>query len=293
MHIELDRVGVAGTGAPRLADVCLEVPDGAFVSVLGPSGAGKSTLLGVVSGLVAQDAGTVRFDGEPVDGAPAHRRGVAMVFQDARLFPNMSVLDNVAFPLKARGVGRMQRRERAARMLADVQLDGFGARRTHELSGGQRQRVALARALVAGPRAVLLDEPFSGLDESLRDGMRRLVLDLHERLGTTTLMVTHDPFEALAMSDRVVYLARGRVLQADEPGRLLVHPATPEVADGLGGTRALEGAVDGGAFVRGKLRVDAPDVPDGPAVLLRTRDGSLSVHAAGRVDGGAAERLWK
>lgn len=289
MHIALDHVKVSGKDAPRLDDVCLEVPSGALVSVLGPSGAGKSTLLGVVSGLVAQDAGSVLFDSLPVDDVAAHRRNVAVVFQDARLFPNMSVLDNVAFPLKVRGVGRARRREQARRMLADVQLEGFGDRRTHELSGGQRQRVALARALVADPGAVLLDEPFSGLDESLRDDMRRLVLDLHERTGTTMLMVTHDPFEALAMSDRVVYLSHGTVVQDDEPGRLLASPATPEVAAGLGGTRALEGRVEDGAFSRGKLRIDAPGVPDGPAVLLRTSDGVVRVHGTGPT-AGAAER---
>ncbi len=287
MDIALDHVTVAGKGAPRLVDACLEVPTGSFVSVLGPSGAGKSTLLGVVSGLVVQDAGAVLFDGKAVDDVPAHRRGVSMVFQDARLFPNMSVLDNVAFPLKVRGAGRTQRRERAERMLADVQLEGFGARRTHELSGGQRQRVALARALVAGPRAVLLDEPFSSLDETLRDEMRCLVLDLHARTGTTMLMVTHDPMEALVMSDRVVYLAQGAVVQQDEPGRLLAAPATDEVSAGLGGTRALEGEVEQGAFVRGKLHIAAPGVPDGPAVLLRTGDGHLSVHAVGDDDGQA------
>lgn len=282
MEIVLDHICLAGKGAPRLDQACLEVPSGAFVSVLGPSGAGKSTLLGVVSGLVAQDAGSVRFDGEAVDDVPAHRRGVSVVFQDARLFPNMTALDNVAFPLKVRGVGRTERRERAARLLADVQLGGLGARRTHELSGGQRQRVALARALAASPHAVLLDEPFSGLDEALRDDMRRLVLDLHERTGTTMLMVTHDPFEALTMSDRVAYLLHGSVVQVDEPGNLLARPATPEVAAGLGGTRALEGTVEGGVFVRGRLRFPAPEAPDGPAVLLRTQAGDVSVHAAGR-----------
>ena len=298
MQIALDSVSLATKGIPRLVDVSFEVPDGSFVSVLGASGAGKSTLLGVVSGLIPQDSGHVLFDGRPVDNVPAHRRDVAVVFQDARLFPNMNALDNVAFPLKVRGVGRASRRERAAAMLAQVQLEGRGRRGVHELSGGQRQRVALARALVAGPRAVLLDEPFSGLDESLRDDMRRLVLDLHERLGTTMLMVTHDPMEALVMSDRVAYLSHGRLVQYGAPADVLLHPATPEVAESFGAARALEGQVVRGVFACGKLQIPLaavaqangrgdgcgcagvlPPVSDGPAVLLRTASGFVDVHA--------------
>lgn len=298
MQITLDSVSLATKGTPRLVDVSLEVPDGSFVSVLGASGAGKSTLLGVVSGLIPHDSGRVLFDGQPVDDLPAHRRDVAVVFQDARLFPNMNALDNVAFPLKVRGVGRKERRERAAKMLAQVQLEDMGQRGVHELSGGQRQRVALARALVADPRAVLLDEPFSGLDESLRDDMRRLVLDLHERLGTTMLMVTHDPMEALVMSDRVAYLSHGHLVQYGAPADVLLHPATPEVAESFGAARALEGQVVRGVFACGKLQIPLaavaqangrgdgcgcagvlPPVPDGPAVLLRTASGFVDVHA--------------
>lgn len=288
MRIELRGVGLRTGGVRRLDGVDLEVADGAFASVLGVSGAGKSTLLGVVAGLTAQDEGEVLFDGAPVDGLPAHRRGVAVVFQDARLFPHMSALDNVAFPLKVRGAGRRQRRERAAELLEQVQLGGLGGRSPRELSGGQRQRVALARALAADPRAVLLDEPFSGLDERLRDDMRRLVLDLHGRLGTTMLMVTHDPAEALTMSDTVAYMSAGRVVQAGRPADLLLDPATPEVAAGFGTTLALEGEVRGGAFACGRLRVDlarlgdgAAQAPAGPAALLRFADGCVRVVARG------------
>ena len=237
------------------------------------------------------------FDGQPVDDLPAHRRDVAVVFQDARLFPNMNALDNVAFPLKVRGIGRKERRERAAAMLAQVQLEDMGQRGVHELSGGQRQRVALARALVAGPRAVLLDEPFSGLDESLRDDMRRLVQDLHERLGTTMLMVTHDPTEALVMSDRVAYLSHGRLVQIGTPADALLHPAAPEVAESFGAARALEGQVVRGSLPAANCRsrllrwprptgagmaagaLGFSPVPDGPAVLLRTASGFVDVHA--------------
>lgn len=281
MRVELEGVGVTRGGTRILSDVSLAVGEGSFTSVLGTSGAGKSTLLGVVSGLVCQDEGSVLIDGAPVDDLAPERRGVAVVFQDARLFPNMDVRDNVAFPLRVRGVGRRQRREAAEEMLGRVQLEGLGGRRVGELSGGQRQRVALARALVAAPRVVLLDEPFSGLDEALRGDMRRLVSSLHEELGITALMVTHDPLEALTMSDEVVYLAEGRVAQAGSPADVLMRPASPAVAACFGRTSALEGTAAQGEFACGKLRVPAPGVADGPAVLLRTSDGAVHVHAMG------------
>lgn len=286
MRIELDRVSLAIKGTPILRDVSLGVDDGSFVSVLGASGAGKSTLLGVVSGLVEQTAGSVRFDGEVVDAVPAHRRDVSVVFQDARLFPHLSVHDNVAFPLKVRGVSRPRRAARAEELLKAVQLEGLGGRRVQELSGGQRQRVALARALAPRPGAVLLDEPFSGLDESLRDDMRQLVAGLQAQTGTTMLMVTHDPVEALIMSDRVVYLAQGAVVEEGPPEQLLCSQ-TPAVAASFGSAAAVEGVVADGVFVCGHLRVQAPaGAQEGPAVLVRTADGTLHVLPADTEGGG-------
>lgn len=285
MKIELDDIRVVRGGRTIIDGLGLTVPEGAFASILGPSGAGKSTLLGVVAGLLVQDGGSVRFDGQAVDALPAHKRGVAMVFQDARLFPHMSVGDNVAFPLKARGVAKAARRAEAAEWLARVQLAGFADRRVQELSGGQKQRVALARALAAHPRALLLDEPFSGLDEALRDAMRQLVRSLHEQTGVTTLMVTHDAMEALVMSDTVAYVHEGGLAQVGAPVDLLLHPAAPCVAESFGGARALEGTVRADAFSRGRLQVPAPGVADGPAVLVRTAAGSVAVHA---VEGGGA-----
>ncbi len=282
MRIDLEHIGLTMKGAPLLRDVCASVPDRAFVSILGESGAGKTTLLRVVAGLAAQDEGRVLFDGQPVDDLPANRRDIAMVFQDARLFPNMSVLDNVAFPLKVRGVSRAARREQAAQMLEKVQLAGLGERRTHEISGGQRQRVALARALVANPRAVLMDEPFSALDESLRDDMRELVLALHADLSLTTLMVTHDPVEAVTMSDLVVYMAGGAIEQVGTGADILTRPATDHVRACFRDTVAIEGSVAAGEFRARKLRVPADTaVPAGPALLVRTRAGAVSVRDMG------------
>ena len=279
MRIDVEDVKLGLGGVPVLRGASLCVPDGAFVSVLGASGAGKSTLLRVICGLTPQDAGTVCFDGESVDGVAPQRRRVAMVYQDARLFPNMSVRDNVAFPLRMQGVRRAERCARAEALLAEVRLAGMGGRRVGELSGGQRQRVALARALAGEPRAVLLDEPFSGLDESLRDEMRALVLELHETRGTTMVMVTHSAVEALVMSDRVAYLEGGRVVQEGTPREILLSPASEGVAGSLGGTLALEGEVRAGSFVRGRLAVPAPGVAEGPATLLRTSDGAVRVYA--------------
>ncbi len=276
MRIDFDHICLAIKGTQLLHDVTLSVPDRAFVSILGESGAGKTTLLRVANGLAVHDEGRVLFDGVAVDDLPANKRGVSMVFQDARLFPNMSVLDNVAFPLKVRGMGKEERRTQAQRMLENVQLAGLGMRRTHEISGGQRQRVALARALMANPRAVLMDEPFSALDESLREDMCELVLSLHESLDLTILMVTHDPVEAITMSDQVVCMAHGAIEQVGTGAEILLHPATDSVGKLFKDTVAIEGAVERGEFSARKLRV-ATTIPDGPALLVRTRAGVTAV----------------
>ena len=287
MRIDFDHICLAIKGTQLLRDVTLSVPDRAFVSILGESGAGKTTLLRVANGLAVHDGGRVLFDGVAVDDLPANKRGVSMVFQDARLFPNMSVLDNVAFPLKVRGVSKDERRARAQRMLENVQLAGLGLRRTHEISGGQRQRVALARALMANPRAVLMDEPFSALDESLREDMRELVLSLHESLDLTILMVTHDPAEAITMSDQVVCMAHGAIEQVGTGADILLRPAVEPVCNIFKDTVAIEGRVEGGEFCARKLRV-ATTIPDGPALLVRTRAGVTAVksldEALGAID---------
>lgn len=288
MHLALDHITLTLGGKRILDDISFEVHDGEFVSVLGESGAGKSTTLKVIAGIIYQDEGRVLFDGQAIDDEPAHKRSCAIVFQDIRLFPNMNVRDNVAFSLKMQHVGKQERYRIADEMLEAVQLAGMGDRRTHELSGGQQQRVALARALAGKPRAMLLDEPFSGLDEQLRDDMRRLVLDLHERFGMTTLMVTHDPDEALVMSDRIVYFSEGRLLQEGAPADILLHPAHEAVSACFGDTSAIRGTVRNGVFETGKLRVDAPAVSDGDAVLVRVKDGSVFVHALADATGALA-----
>lgn len=283
-HISLTLGSGRKTMRPVLRDVSFTVPDGAFCSLLGESGAGKSTLLKVIAGILLQDSGSIAFDGAAVDGLPPHRRRLGFVFQDVRLFPHMTVEENVAYPLRMAGVGRRERRARAQELIERVQLAGFGPRPVQTLSGGQAQRVALARAIAAAPAALLLDEPFSGLDESLRDDMRSLLLRLHREEGVTALMVTHDANEALMMSDTIVALDGGRVTQVGAPEVLYRDPATAKIAACFGDCSVLEGAVRAERFSVGGIALPAVGVPDGPAVAV-VRQGACSLGRDGEEAG--------
>ena len=217
-----------------LDDVSLEVASGEFITLLGPSGSGKTTLLMVLAGFSRPDCGSVRFGDEEVIRMPPHKRGVGMVFQNYALFPHMNVFNNVAYPLKLRGVGSADIAQRVERALNLVQLGAFMERRVDQLSGGQRQRVALARAIVFEPRILLMDEPLSALDKKLREQMQIEIKHLHEQLGMTTVYVTHDQREALTMSDRVAVINDGRFMQLDEPKQLYERPRSHFVADFIG-----------------------------------------------------------
>ena len=224
-----------------LDGVDLEVAPGLITTLVGPSGCGKSTLLGVVAGLTAPTAGRVHLAGRDVTDLPAERRGAVLVFQEHRLFPFLTALEDVAFGLRMRGVARRERERRAAAMLERVGLGGLGGRRPAELSGGQRQRVALARALVLDPQVLLLDEPLSSLDPHLRDGLRELVVELQRERALTTLLVTHDREEAVVFGDRLAVLLDGRLHQHAEPRDVVERPATGEVARFIGATEVLPG----------------------------------------------------
>lgn len=187
-----------------LDNFSLEIRDGEFVSIVGPSGSGKSTLLKTIAGINPIKNGIIELDGRVINDEPAHKRGAVIVFQDMRLFPHMNVNENVTYPLKLKGASKAERMENATKLLSDVQLDRLGDRKVNQLSGGQQQRVALARALAAEPKLLLLDEPFSALDENLREDMRQLIASLHQKFHMTTIMVTHDLHEAESMSDRVI-----------------------------------------------------------------------------------------
>ena len=222
-----------------LDDVSLTVEAGEFVAMLGPSGSGKSTLLMAVAGFIRPDRGRIFFGGSDIVRLPANQRGFGVVFQSYALFPHMDVMANVTFPLNVRGVPQDEARRRAAAALDVVKLGGFGGRRIGELSGGQRQRVALARAVVCKPRLMLMDEPLSALDKNLRERMQVEIRGLHERLGLTTIYVTHDQREAMAMSDRIAVMERGRIVQAETPQAIYRAPNSRFTATFIGHANLL------------------------------------------------------
>lgn len=217
-----------------IKDLSLSVNQGEFLSLLGPSGCGKTTLMKAVAGILPAQGGRILLDGEDITGLPIHKRGTVIVFQDMRLFPHMTVEENVAFPLKMQGVSRSGRLEQARDLLEKVQMGGFRDRRPAELSGGQQQRAALARALAARPRLLLLDEPFSALDAKIRAQMREELKRIQEELNITVVFVTHDQEEAMALSHRIVVMNKGFIEQIGTPTEIYDHPATRFVASFIG-----------------------------------------------------------
>ncbi|MCY1267486.1 Spermidine/putrescine import ATP-binding protein PotA [compost metagenome] len=229
-------------GDVRAVDrVSIEIRDGEFFSMLGPSGSGKTTCLRLIAGFEQPTSGSIRIHGQEAAGLPPYERDVNTVFQDYALFPHMSVLDNVAYGLKVKGVARAERLRRAEEALGMVALAGYGSRKPAQLSGGQRQRVALARALVNRPRVLLLDEPLGALDLKLREQMQVELKKLQRQLGITFIFVTHDQGEALSMSDRVAVFNKGRIEQVDTPRNLYMRPATRFVAEFVGTANVLRG----------------------------------------------------
>ncbi|MGF1627974.1 MAG: ABC transporter ATP-binding protein [Kiloniellaceae bacterium] len=233
---------------PALQNVSIAFPDGGFYGLLGPSGSGKTTLLRMIAGFDFPGGGTISIGGEDMAGTPVQHRRIGMVFQNYALFPNMSVFDNVAFGLAVRGVPRPETRTRVEEVLDLVQLSALDARRPHQLSGGQRQRVALARAIVTRPRVLLLDEPLSALDKSLRVGMQVELKRIQREIGITTIFVTHDQEEALTMSDRIGILRDGRLEQEGPPDEIYDNPASEFAATFLGDANIFRGTVEDGGL---------------------------------------------
>jgi putative spermidine/putrescine transport system ATP-binding protein len=222
-----------------LDSVTLTIEGGEFLTILGPSGSGKTTLLHVIAGYEAPDAGSVHLDGADVTLSSPARRNIGMVFQSFALFPHLTAAQNIAFPLRMRGADRRLISRRVEWVLELVSLKGLGARRPRQLSGGQQQRVALARALVFEPRLLLLDEPLGALDRKLRDAMQVELKALQRRLGVTTVLITHDQEEALALGDRVAVLREGRIEQVGTPAELYARPANRFVAEFVGESAIL------------------------------------------------------
>jgi putative spermidine/putrescine transport system ATP-binding protein len=217
-----------------LDDVGLDVAAGEFLTLLGPSGSGKTTLLMALAGFVRPERGALTIGGHNITALPPNKRNIGVVFQNYALFPHMSVSANVEYPLRLRGVPKVQARERAEAALARVKLSGFGGRDIAALSGGQRQRVALARAIVFEPRVMLMDEPLSALDKNLREHMQFEIRKLHDDLGVTTIYVTHDQREALTMSDRIAVMDAGRIQQIGAPQDIYQRPTNRFVAEFMG-----------------------------------------------------------
>jgi putative spermidine/putrescine transport system ATP-binding protein len=256
---------VFGGTVRALDDMSLEIAPGELVALLGPSGCGKTTALRVVAGFEFADYGEVLVNGKDVSSVPASRRDMGMVFQSYSLFPNMSALDNVAFGLRMRKVTGSARRKKAAELLDMVGLADRSSQYPHQLSGGQQQRVALARALAIEPRVLLLDEPLSALDARVRLQLREQIRTLQQRLGTTTLFVTHDQEEALSMSDRVGVMRAGKLEQVATPDELYARPATAFVAEFVGTMNRLPADLASGGTSATVLGVTVPVQPGGPA----------------------------
>lgn len=238
-------------GATRaLHPVSVNVEQGEFVTILGPSGCGKSTLLRILMGIARPSAGEIRLAGKRIDPLPPEARDIAMVFQSYALFPHMSVGKNLSFGLRMKNVPKPERARRIEHALEICNLTGLVERMPRQLSGGQQQRVALARAIVMQPRLLLFDEPLSNLDAKLRDTLRQELVDLHRRIGTTSIYVTHDQAEAMAMSDRIVVMDGGRVVETGTPLDLYRTPTRAFTAGFLGQTNLLTADADG---VRARL----------------------------------------
>ncbi len=227
-------------------DVSLTVREGEFLTLLGPSGCGKSTLLRMIGGFEDPTAGRIWLDGEDVTDLPPNRRAVNMLFQDYALFPHMTVGKNVGYGLRVAGVPKREVETKVREVLDLVGLADKIAVEPHQLSGGQRQRVALARAIVRRPKVLLLDEPLSALDANMREAMQLELRHLHHKVGLTFIMVTHDQTEALTMSDRVIVMRRGRIVQDGAPQNLYDRPGSPYIADFIGTTNLFASRIDNG-----------------------------------------------
>ncbi len=232
-----------------LKHINLEINTGEFISLLGASGCGKTTLLKSIAGLLDVKEGDIQINGKSIMKQPPEKRGTVIVFQDLRLFPHMTVEQNIGFTMDIKKVSKGIKKKRVAELLHAVQLEGFEKRKIREMSGGQKQRVALARALAADPKILLLDEPFSSLDENLRCEMAELVRKLHREMGLTVVMVTHDKEEAMKVSDYIALMKDGEVLQYDNPEVMFYHPVSKTVADYMGQTNYIRGKVSDGRFV--------------------------------------------
>jgi spermidine/putrescine ABC transporter ATP-binding subunit len=307
-EVTLEKIGKRYADQWVVRNVDLGISRGEFFTLLGPSGCGKTTLLRMIAGFAQPDEGVIRFDGQPVNQVPPWRRDVGMVFQSYALWPHLTVFDNVAFGLRERKFPRDEITKRVRAALDQVELTGTEARRPSQLSGGQQQRVALARTLVIQPRVLLLDEPLSNLDAKLRVEMRLELQKLQRDLGLTTIYVTHDQEEALALSTRIAVINRGQIVQQGEPRVIYEQPTDDFVAGFIGQANLLPATVesvtehelrlfiDSGVILNivppAKAMVAAPTRP-GDTLSLSIRPEAIQVSDADGQSGGAQAMIGR
>ena len=268
--IGIERLAKSFGAVTALQSLDIEIGAGEFFTLLGPSGCGKTTLLRIVAGFERQNAGDLLIGGKLANDLPAHRRDMGMVFQNYAIFPHMSVFDNVAYGLQQRRVSRQDITTRVSQALELVRLEGYEKRFPDQLSGGQKQRVVLARALVIEPQVLLMDEPLSALDAKVRVGLRRDIRLVQQKLGITTLYVTHDQEEALVVSDRIMVMEAGEVRQLGTPREIYENPANLFVASFIGTSNLLDSVSDdaGGVRVEGAV-LAVPDLTIAPGTALK------------------------
>lgn len=279
-------------------NVSLEIRSGEFMTLLGPSGSGKTTLLMTLAGFIRPEHGSIKFGQEEIILTPPHRRGIGMMFQGYALFPHMSVFSNIAYPLKILGRTKAEIKSAVEEALEMVRLPGHESRHISELSGGQRQRIALARAVVSKPKILLMDEPLSALDKNLREIMQVEIRSMHERLGMTTVLVTHDQREALTMSDRIAVLRKGQISQIDSPDKIYNAPNSAFVAEFMGESSFLPVQRKGSTYTYdGRPLKVATSAMTGESGLLVIRPEKLEIlssreeHLSSNLFVGVLERI--
>ena len=282
-EIQLNNIGKRWGSFVGVENFDLTIADREFLVLLGPSGCGKTTTMRMIAGLEDVTEGDILIDGKRVNDMDPKDRDVAMVFQSYALYPNMSVYENIRFPLKVRGIDPATHDEKVRRASAMVELDDFLHRKPAELSGGQRQRVALARAIVREPNVFLMDEPLSNLDAKLRVSTRAQIKNLSHELAVTTIYVTHDQIEAMTLADRVVIMKQGVVQQVGSPIEIYDRPANAFVASFIGNPamNLMDGEVKDGTFTAQNVEVTGLSAPDGPLTLgFRAEDATVVASAA-------------
>jgi ABC-type Fe3+/spermidine/putrescine transport system ATPase subunit len=277
-HVVIDKVSKRFANYQALDNVSLDIARGEFLTLLGPSGCGKTTLLRAIAGFHRHDSGSIAIAGRVVDDIPAHKRDTGMVFQNYAVFPHLTVFDNVAYGLRARGVARDETQRRVRDALTRVQLAHLAERFPTQLSGGQKQRVGVARALVIEPSVLLMDEPLSNLDAKLRVAMRQDIRLIQQEAGITTIYVTHDQEEALAVSDRIAVMERGVLLQVGTPKQICDDPRHAFVADFIGASAALAGTLERGSGWAVRL-AGGPVIPwVGPVEAQANMDVTITIR---------------